>query len=77
MLLINPKHSKTLAFKHGFLKGLGAPFLIFGNFSAPKAVAIEPVVVPEATGNGTDWLMVGRDIKVATQQYGEKTKAAK
>lgn len=62
------------AFASGFMKGLGAPYMLFGNFEAGTLPTI-PVVTPQVLDPYhailKDWTMVGQDINTASQKYGE------
>jgi hypothetical protein len=70
MLLINFNLSPKSAFAQGFMKGLGAPVVLFGRFQASPSVEIQPIIVP-SSGLGSDWRKVGDDIRSAARAYGE------
>lgn len=79
MELIDFSASSVRAFRHGFLKGLSAPAMLFCDF-APPAIptvgAVSPIAPPdgpEAVRLARDWQTIGRDLsrvlgyEVATQ----------
>ena len=60
------------AFLQGFWKGLGAPYLLYGDFEMPPLPEISPVAVP--TGDAAlagDWRKVGLDIRSAIDAYAQ------
>jgi hypothetical protein len=62
------------AFLHGMVKGLVAPFILYGHFTMPAAMpvveAVQPVRMrPEAR---SDWEAVGADVRAALSRYGEQ-----
>lgn len=74
MLIIDFTSSRKKAFRHGFVKGMAAPLMVFGSFSAPALPQIEPVRVPNTSPRESmrhDWEMVGRDLRKAMLDYGE------
>lgn len=61
------------AFKRGFLKGLGSPMLIFGNFELDASVAkceFQPLPQRKRGSIAGDWLQVGSAIKSAMKKVG-------
>jgi hypothetical protein len=80
MLIVDPDHTPRQAFLRGLLKGLGAPFALFGQFQAPALPEI-PVVVPPhavpAASLSTDWGRVAKDLNEAIGGYGEAQRSAR
>ena len=77
MSMLNFKDQPASAFVGGFVKGLGAPYLLFGKFAVPEVEPIAPVKpVLQQGGLAADWRRVGQDIHVAMAQYGKTIPAA-
>jgi len=76
MFVIDFHASRRQAFQHGFMKGLAAPVMVFGVFTAPS-VTVPPMVqtsqvsAEEALAN--DWAKIGNDIKRSVSAYGEES----
>jgi hypothetical protein len=81
MLLIDLKVSRKTAFASGFLKGLGAPFLLYGSFDAPALPSIDQVTLPKRKNDrealAGDWEKVGCNIRSAIEKYGKEAQSAK
>lgn len=74
MTLIDFDQHPHAAFKQGFLKGLGAPVILFGHFEAPPIQEIAPIettVASDADALARDWLQVGNDMRAALVKYGQ------
>lgn len=68
------------AFEHGLLKGLAAPYALFGRFQAPRQAAIASVTLPHNSGAQAlleDWQTVGADIRSALEKYEQAHPTAK
>lgn len=59
------------------MKGLGAPFVLFGTFNAPALPEVIQVtaqsVDPEQALAG-DWVRIGNDFHLAAVEYGKTVK---
>ena len=77
MLIIDFSASAKQSFAKGFLKGLGAPFLLFGTFEGGQTPAkVEAVVLPGRQSFDAiagDWAKVGIDIRSSAEKYGKET----
>ena len=73
MLIIDFKSSTRKALYQGFLKGLGAPVMLFGSFQMPT-IDISEVVIPRSSP-ADDWANVGNDLRRAMRIYGEADSA--
>ncbi len=74
MLLLDLTSTKKQAFANGFMKGLGAPIILFNKFAAPQLQVVSYVKPQTTTVNQaitSDWAMVGKDISVAAGKYGK------
>lgn len=69
MLIVDFKLGARNSFVRGFLKGLGAPFLLYGKFTTPELRPVDPVRLPGSPGS--DWGKVGGDLRVSLQRYGQ------
>lgn len=75
MLLIDFGKTPSEAFAQGFLKGLGAPAVLFGRFEAPGIVKIRPLELPSKQDQESladDWRKVGKDIQAAMATYEQE-----
>lgn len=76
MLLLDFEATPAESFRHGFMKGLAAPVMIFGGFRTPKPI---DVITVQGTSQQLanpfvhDWMQVANDVNVAVVAYG-KTK---
>lgn len=78
MLLIDFNSKPRVAFAHGFLKGLAAPVVLFGNFAAPQIPAVQQIVPPgQRSTIAGDWSKIGDDIRNATTSYVKEASATK
>ena len=76
MVIIDFSNSSKQAFKHGFLKGLAAPVMLFGNFNAPPLLEIKQISFPNITDDqalNNDWLAIGSDFNNVITRYGKET----
>lgn len=74
MFLIDFNTDAAQAFRHGFLKGLAAPTLLFNVDAVPAPIAVAPLTVPprtDAEALAGDWQRVGADLRTALGRYGE------
>lgn len=65
--------TRRQAFKRGFLKGLGSPMLIFGNFKLDPSIAnceFQPLPSRKRGSIAGDWLRVGSSIRSAMKKVG-------
>ncbi len=75
MLMLNYEATQAESFRHGFIKGLAAPIMLFGSFQVPKTI---DVITVEATQQqvanplANDWAMVGHDLRSAISAYGQE-----
>jgi hypothetical protein len=67
------------AFQRGFLRGLGAPALLFSDYKAPVVHTPTKITVrqleiagdyDDAEALASDWRRVGGDLRAALRQYG-------
>lgn len=76
MLLIDFNSKPRPAFTHGFLKGLGAPVVLFGGLAMPHIPLVQQVVPPgQFSTIAGDWAKIGDDIRAATAAYGKEASA--
>lgn len=74
MFLIDFKRTPTQAFRHGFLKGLAAPVMLFHVEALSPPRLVPPVPMPERTDAealAADWRRVGSDLRAALARHGE------
>ncbi len=72
--MMNFSQSPRIAFEQGLLKGLGAPYLLFGRFECQSPAAIEPIRlahVSTAAALAGDWQKIGIDMQAAIEQYDQ------
>lgn len=78
MILLDFNSSPRAAFAQGFLKGLGAPVVLFGHFAGPQIPAVQQIVPPgQSSTIAGDWAKIGDDIRNATVHYGKEASATK
>ncbi len=78
MILLDFNSKPRAAFAQGFLKGLGAPVVLFGKFAAPQLPVVHQVVPPgQLSSIAGDWSNIGNDIRNATSRYGKEVSATK
>ena len=68
-VLFRLSHTCKQTFRHGFLKGLGAPILLFGEFDLDPALLdydFRPLPSRKKGSIKSDWLKVGQELKAAT-----------
>ncbi len=77
MFLIDFRLPAHRAFMHGFMKGLGAPVLLFHTEMAPDVPLVSPLAAPTRPIDQTlvgDWYRVGADMQaVIARHYGQTT----
>lgn len=70
-VLIQPNSSRSKAFRRGFLKGLGAPIVLFGTFDLVNSANADfaPVPLPKRSRGSLsdDWKAVGRELTGASK----------
>ncbi len=80
MLIIDFDASVAQAFGHGFMKGLGAPMMVLGNYTAPP-VKVPPQVQPSQStvenALENDWANIGADIYVAVSAHAKENTETK
>ncbi|MCX7112605.1 MAG: hypothetical protein NTX45_21270 [Proteobacteria bacterium] len=79
MLLIDFDKTDRDAFARGFLKGLGAPYVLFGKFeygTIPEIRIVSPIFTDINDSISSDWRNVGTDIRNAIELYGQKHSAS-
>lgn len=76
MVVIDFKDTKKQAFIKGFYKGIAAPLMLFGSFTAPPLPEVKPIIPPhqgdEQALNG-DWKTIGLDFNNAITKYGQES----
>lgn len=79
MLVIDLTASQSTALSSGFLKGLGAPFILYGHFDSSVVIPAVTPVVPAtgASGLAGDWKRIGRDMRSAIHLYGQEAPSTK
>lgn len=74
--MINFEHSRTEAFLNGMLKGMAAPFLLYGTFSAPKLPEIPMLTLPPDQTCGSalraDWQRIGDDMRRVISRHEQE-----
>lgn len=76
MFIIDFHASRRKAFQHGFMKGLAAPVMVFGAFTAPDVTAPPVLQMPHISVGealASDWAKIGYDIKRSVSEYGEES----
>ena len=76
MMLIDFNIAPKSSFKRGFVKGLGAPAILFSTFNAPELPQFVEVESQAKSTPNNDWVRVANDFHVAIAKYG-KTQSAK
>ncbi len=72
MVILEFNRSPVRTFTRGFLKGLGAPFVLYGQFQVAPVAAIPRVThVDEGTEQSLarDWVAVRKDLMSAISRY--------
>ena len=67
-VLLRLSHTRKQAFRHGFLKGLGAPIVLFGDFrldSVSQDYDFKPLPSRQHGSIASDWRKVGEELKTA------------
>ena len=78
MLLIDFKLPPKQSFKKGFLKGMAAPVVMFGNFSVQRVPSVQLVKSGAVNSNqamSANWKAVNSDLSTAIVEYGTAEKA--
>lgn len=74
MFLIDFHQTNRKALLHGFVKGLGAPVLLYHREPVPPVPATKYVTLASVTPSvalAADWLKVGNDIRNVMQRHGQ------
>ena len=73
-VIVNLNGTRRLAFRRGFVKGLGAPVMLFGEHALDSDIAdynFKPLPVRKHGSISGDWFRVGSALKsVAKKQRG-------
>lgn len=72
-VLLRLSHTRKQAFRHGFLKGLGAPILLFGEFELDPVIEdcdFKPLPDRKHGSVASDWRTVGEELKTAACRGG-------
>ncbi len=80
MLIINFSSSPKQAFAHGFIKGLAAPMILFGNYAAPPLPEINWISLPSDPPDqslANDWKNIGTDFKNVMVIHGKTNETYK
>lgn len=80
MLLINFSETPKKAFARGFIKGLAAPMVLFGNYPAPSLPELKWVTIPKESTDQmliNDWIKIGNDINRVIVLHGQTTQEHK
>ncbi len=70
-VLLKLSHTRKQAFRHGFLKGLRAPILLFGEFRLDPTIQnydFKPLPDRKQGSIASDWRKVGAEIMAAAQR---------
>jgi len=70
-VIVNLSHKGRQAFKLGFLKGLGAPAMLFGSHCIDSSISDYEFKALPARRHGSlqgDWLRVGSEIRAAAKR---------
>jgi len=67
--------NRKSALLRGFMKGLGAPYILYGSFESFASIPSVDPIRPTTGSDGLagDWTRIGRDVRVAIRQYGQET----
>jgi hypothetical protein len=74
MVIIDFSDTKKQAFVRGFSKGISAPLMVFGQFTAPSLPEIKQIIPPSLTDEealSNDWKVIGEDFYKVIAKYGE------
>lgn len=77
MILINFKKTAKQSFANGVLKGMAAPVMLFGSFTAQKLPQVSKIEIKSNNINqslASDWYAVCSDINNSVVKYGETKK---
>jgi hypothetical protein len=80
MLIVNFSTTPKQAFTHGFIKGLAAPIILFGNYTAPTLPEIKWIALPSESPDQSlakDWKNIGTDFKNIIVIHGKATETYK
>ena len=79
MFTLDFRSTRRNAFAHGFLKGLGAPAMLYHSENAPvipQFVEIKPPSYSIAEALAGDWVRIGADMSKVIEQHGKATTQA-
>ena len=80
MFILNFHHTQIEAFVHGFVKGLGAPAVLFHNEPAPTVPQVVMVSAPQTPIDQVlpgDWRKIGSDFDTVIAANGKTTSPTK
>ena len=79
MIIIDFLSTPKKAFEQGFLKGLGAPFMLFGGFESSARIPEVQPVKPASHERGLpgDWERIGQDLRAAFKRHEQETPRGK
>ena len=75
MVIIDFSNTSKQAFMHGFSKGLAAPVMLFGQFTAPPLRDIKQITSPSLSDEMAlfnDWKTIGADFNNVIAKYGKE-----
>jgi hypothetical protein len=69
--LLDFSDTPASAFMRSVVKGMAAPFMVYGHFSTPIVIPpIQPVEATRLRPNArSDWEAIGGDLRVALSRY--------
>jgi hypothetical protein len=73
MVIIDFNETKKQAFMHGFSKGMAAPVMLFGGFTAPTLPEVQQIIPPsvnDADALEGDWRNIGMDFNNVIKRHG-------
>ena len=71
--IVKINNTRRQAFRHGFLKGLGAPVMLFGEHALDGDItdyAFKPLPSRKHGSIAGDWFRVGSALRSAAKQRG-------
>lgn len=80
MIILDFSNTSKQAFKHGFMKGLSAPVMLFGQFTVPPLREIKPITPPSINDEqalANDWKAIGMDFNKVIVNHVKETDTPK
>jgi hypothetical protein len=74
MVIIDFSATPKQALRHGFIKGLSSPIMLFDHFDAPPAQEVKQIAMPiisPAQALINDWRTIGNDLNKVIANYGK------